>query len=589
MVLAFLVCVAVLGLVFAKRASKSLSDYFVGGRSVPWWLAGTSMLATSFASDTPLHVTRAIREGGLARAWFYWEGIIGGVVVALIFSKLWRRAAVLTDNEFIELRYTGKPAAVLRGGMAIFKALFLEIITMAWITLGMVKIVTTILGLPEVTEVAGVALPTNAFVVLALILTALAFSVTSGFWGVVATDALEFAVAMTGAIVLCVIAMMKVGGVEGLRAGLEAHAPMGAKAMDFTPGFNLEGLGMLTFGVYLGVQWWARHEVDGSGQRAQRFSSCKNEKEAIAAGLWNLTVQWLIRSWPWYIAALCSLVLYPHLADAETAYPLMVRDLMPVGLKGLMVASFFAAFMGTMESHYNMTASYLLNDVYKRFVSKKRDDKHYVRVSRILTALVATVAGIGSLLLPSVLGAFRFKVELVCGIGLILVLRWFWWRISALSELVALGTSVVTALLLNAYLQAPDLASAGDYSALRLAITVLVSAATSISATLLTKPEPTEHLIAFYKRVKPPRTFWGPIADAAGDVGSSGVGWNTVGQSLLAILFVFGGMFGLGKFLLGDTATGLALFGVSAVTGYLTIRWIFTEPVPDAPAATVVK
>ncbi|MFH1176697.1 MAG: sodium:proline symporter, partial [Acidobacteriota bacterium] len=221
----FMAATLATGLYFTKRASKSISAYFVAGRALPWWLAGTSMLATSFASDTPLHTTRIIREGGLAGAWFYWGAIIGGLVVAFLFSKLWRRAGVVTDNELIELRYTGRSAAVLRGGLAAFKVLFLEILTMAWVTLGMTKIVKTIMGLPEQVELWGVAAPSEIVVVAVLLISCVAFSVAAGFWGVVSTDILEFGVAMLGAVVLAVVAMDKVGGIEGLRAGLAAKAP----------------------------------------------------------------------------------------------------------------------------------------------------------------------------------------------------------------------------------------------------------------------------------------------------------------------------------------------------------------------------
>lgn len=579
-VAAFLLASALIGLIYARRASKSVAEFFVGGRSIPWWLAGTSMLATSFASDTPLHTTRAIREGGLANAWFYWNGIIGGVLVAFVFSKLWRRAAVVTDNELIELRYTGKPAAVLRGGMAVFKSFFLEIITMAWITLGMVKIVRAIVELPETVPMFGLAVPSDVLVVTLLLGLALAFSVASGFWGVVATDVIEFTVAMVGAITLAVIAMIKVGGPSGLKAGLATSGTaIGAKALDFTPDFFGAGGGVLAFGVYLGMQWWARNEVDGSGQRAQRFLACKDESSAIAAGIWSLAVTWLIRSWPWYLAALASLVLYPTLADGETAYPRMVADLMPIGLKGLMVASFFAAFMGTMEAHYNMTASYALNDVYKRFIAKDKDEKHYVRASRILTVIVAFFAGVATLLLPSVLGAFRFKIELVAGIGLILILRWLWWRVSAVTEISALLTSVVTALTLNVLLVAPK-GEEAHYFALRLLLVVTASAVVSMIATYLYGPEPKEKLLAFYRQVRPPKWLWGPIAKEAGDVGPSGIGWDTAGQAALSIVFVFSGMIGLGKVLLAEFAVGITLLVIAAVSGVVGLRWVFGRKAP---------
>lgn len=585
-VAAFIATTLGTGLYFTKRASKSMADYFVGGRSIPWWLAGTSMLATSFASDTPLHTTRAIREGGLSQAWFYWNGIFAGMLVAFVFARMWRRAGVVTDNELIELRYTGKPAAALRGGLALFKSFFLEIITMGWITLGMVKIVKAIMDLPDRLTLFGLAVSTDVLVVVVLLVVAIAFSVASGFWGVVATDIAEFAIAMAGAVVLAVIAMVKVGGPSGLRAGLAQQAPMGEAALDFTPDFFDGSVTMLAFGVYLGMQWWASAYVDGSGQRAQRFLACKDERNAIAAGVWNMAVQWLIRSWPWYVTALVSMVLYPNLKDHESAYPRMVADLMPIGLKGLMVASFFAAFMSTMEALYNLTASYAVNDVYKRFVAKGREEQHYVKASRWMTLLVAVIAAGVALLLGSVLSGYRFKMELMAGLGLVLLLRWFWWRVNAYSEISALVSSIAAALLLNAVLDSPP-EQAAHYSALRLLLVVCISAAVAFGVTLLTPPEPKEHLLRFYRRVRPPSFLWGPIAREAGDVGQSDIGWATMGQVGLAVVFVLCGMCGLGKLILGEPALGVGLMAVAAAAGWTMWKWAFgpkKEPlVVEAP------
>lgn len=574
-VVLFLAGNLIVGMWFAKRASRSMTDYFVAGRSLPWWLAGTSMLATSFASDTPLHVTRNIREYGLAAGWFYWNGIIGGLVVAFVFAKLWRRAGVVTDNELVELRYTGKPAAVLRGLMATLKAFVLEILTMAWITLGMTKIVKSIADLPESVSILGFALPSEVAVVVVLLSLCLVFSIVSGFWGVVTTDLLEFGVAMLGAIVLSVIALDKVGGVEGLKAGL-AKTPLGEDALSYAPALGAEGLTVFALSVYLGVQWWSNNQVDGTGQRAQRFLACRDDRDAMAAGIWNMAVQYMIRSWPWYVAALASLVLYPNLDDHEAAYPRMVADLLPVGLKGLMVASFFAAFMGTIEAHYNLTASYATNDVYKRFLKKDGDAAHYVKASRVITFVIAVMAGVVALLLDSVLGAFRFKMELVAGIGVVYVLRWLWWRVNATTEIVALIASATTAIALY---KVPGLSGGTAHdAALRLVVVVLSSAFFALLAALVTKPEPVGHLVAFYRRVRPPRALWGPIAAQAGVVEEGGYSWRTFLQIAVGIVFVFSGMIGLGETILGSTLVGVALLVLSAGTGFWTIRQVLAAP-----------
>jgi Na+/proline symporter len=568
-VAAFLALNLGIGFWYSRRASKSVEDFFVGGRTIPWWLAGTAILTGSFASDTPLHTTKMIREKGLAGAWFYWGAIFGGVVIALVFSRLWRRTRVITDNELIELRYTGRPASFLRGGMATFKTLALEVITMAWITVGMTKIVKVIMDLPDRVAVPAFgSLPTDVLVVAALLVFAAAFCMASGFYGVVATDLLEFGTAITGAIVLGVVAFDQVGGIDGLRDGLAA-VPAGEGALDFLPQWNAEGFSALVIGVYLGVQWWAHPYVDGSGHRAQRFLASKDERNAIASGLWSLAITFIIRSWPWYVTALASIVLYPTVVDHETVYPQMVVDLLPIGLKGLMVASFVSAFMGTMESHYNLTASYVVNDVYKRFVAKERSPDHYVRASRIATVSVALTAGVVSLLFSSVLDAFLFKMELMAGLGLLYLLRWFWWRVNAVTELVALAGTVACALTLKFL---PWTSGGGaNGSAIRLLLVVGITGALALATAFLTRPEPTEHLVEFYRRVRPPG-WWGPIARAAGGKLPSGFGLHTLGQGLVAVVFVFGCMIGLGKLILGEPVLGGTLFAVGIACGVISIR-----------------
>ena len=570
-----------------RRKTRSMDGFFTAGRSLPWWLAGTAMLATSFSSDTPLHTTRMIREHGLSGAWFYWGGILGGGVIAFFFARLWRKSSVVTDAELIEQRYSGKPAAVLRGATALFRGTVLELITLSWVTLGMTKIVRTLIELPDAIEIAGIAVPADALVVAALIVVGLAYSVTSGLLAVVFTEMVEFTVAMLGAILLAGVALYKVGGASGLREKLDAlaasganeHLATGSSALDFFPSMAGETFSALTVGVYLGVMWWSSPYVDGSGQRAQRFLSCKNEGHALIAGIWNMAVQWIIRSWPWYIAALVSMVLYPTLADGETAYPRMVVDLLPSIPRAIMVASFFAAFMATFTGLLNLCASYLSNDVYRRFLVKKGSERHYLAASRGLTIGVAVVAGSLALVLPSVLGAFRFKMELMSGLGLVAVLRWFWWRVNATTELAALVTSVAVALTARFI---PGLeADTADASALRLLTVVAATALVTIVTALATPPEPREKLVAFFERVRPPRALWGPIAALARPGDRSTITLGTWGQFGLAVAFVFCAMFGLGKVILGEPLLGVGLLAVSAACFYVLWRWVIQGALGD--------
>jgi len=570
-VLVFLGLVVAVGVVISRRGSGTMEDFFVSGRNLPWWLAGTSILATSFSSDTPLHTTRVIREAGLGGAWFYWSGILSGLLVAFFFARLWRRAGIVTDAELVELRYTGKPAAALRGTMALFRSVVLELITLSWVILGMTKTVRAVLDLPDV-----VALPLLGEVgadvasVVILVLLALAYATSSGLWGVVVTDFIEFIVAMGGAVLLAVLAMQRVGGVQGLRQALE-HSALGPRALDFFPtGAGATPLPTVAMVVFVGVQWWANTEIDGSGKRAQRFLACRDERHALASGVWNMAVQWIIRSWPWYLTALASVVLLPDLTDHESAYPVLIAQLMPVGLKGLMVAAFLAAFLSTVDSQLNLSASYLVNDLYRRFLARGRSERHYVRASRVTTVLVAAVATALALALPSLLGAFRFKMELMAGLGLIYILRWFWWRVTAWTEVAALVAGVCTTVALN--LSPLGGGGAGAF-AWRLLIVVAIATTAALATTLvLPAPTLTRGLREFYRRVRPPACLWRPVARLEPDVRSP-IGLQTLGQYLLSIVAVFAGMFAVGKLALGQAGQGLALTVLAGVTGAAMLRW----------------
>jgi Na+/proline symporter len=577
-VAAFLGVLVVLGVVAQKRASGSLDNFFVAGRALPWWMAGTSMLATSFASDTPLHTTRMIREHGLQGAWFYWGGILGGVGVAFFFARLWRRAGVVTDAELLELRYGGRAGAALRLTTGLFRGALLETITLSWVILGMTKIVQVLLDLgPD----SGVV------VVTVLIAIALLYTVTSGLWGVVVTDVFEFGIAMIGAIMLAGVALVKVGGPSGLEAALTAQGKAGA--LEMLPALEGTTLPALAIGVYLGVQWWSTPYVDGSGQRAQRFLASKNEGHALVAGVWNMTVQWVLRSWPWYIAALCSMVLYPALADHERAYPQMIVDLLPVGFRAVMVASFFAAFMSTVDSLLNLSASYVTNDVYRRFVKKKASDKHYVRAGRVVSVVLAGVAAMLALRLPSMLDAFRLKMELMSGLGCVALLRWFWWRVNGVSELATLATSLGVAVALNLH---PELGVSGaGPSALRLLIVVGCSLVVTIGCALLTRPEPKEKLVAFYERVRPPRALWRAIAaEARPSTEPPPITGQTVGQYAVCVGLVFSGMFGIGKLVLAQWLSGFALTGMAVTLGIILWKWVLSSALSEerSPAAAEV-
>lgn len=585
-VVVFLGGVLAVGVLFSRRASGSMADFFVSGRSLPWWLAGTSILATSFASDTPLHVTKVIRETGLSGAWFYWAGILFGPMIAFMFARLWRRAAIVTDVELIELRYAGPSATALRLFMALFRSLAMAALTLGWVILGMAKVLRVLLELPPTVHLpvlGGVS--SDALVVAILMLIALFYTAASGLWGVVTTDLIEFVIALGGAIFLAVVAVDKVGGIAGLKAGLDAAPGIGRSALDFIPSGENRSIPWGTFLVYFFVLGWAHAEPDGGGNKAQRFLACKDEKNSLAAGIWSLAVQNILRSWPWYIAALCSIVLYPDLADAETAYPRMIAELLPVGVKGLMVAAFLAAFLSTVDTHMNLGASYLVNDLYRRFLFPRGSDRHYVMVARLGIVVMAVLASVIALNIGSVLEAFKLKGELTAGLGLVCILRWYWWRINAWSEIAALSSSVLMCLLLHTtgigvvtVGSLLGIAADGDLFPARLLIIVVVSTGVWLTVTLMTDPVPQQHLVEFYRRVRPSGRLWRPISVLVEPIETDESFGGNLGNWGLTTVFVFSAMLGLGKLLLGFPLAGVGLLLLAVVSGGLLYRRVLGGP-----------
>lgn len=575
----FLAAMLGVGLLMSGKASGSMADFFVSGRKLPWWLAGTSILATSFACDTPLHVTKVIRESGLSGAWFYWTSLLFAPMIPFLFAKLWRRAGVVTDCEFVELRYSGKGAAALRLFMALFRTFAIEAITLGWVVLGMVKIIRPMLDLPPDIELGGgLTVSTDALVVAVLVGIAVAYTAMSGLWGVVTTDFVEFIIAMVGSVFLAVMAVKAAGGVEALKSALTSHPETGGRALEFSPSFQ-HGSGKLGFGsflVYLLVLGWAHAEADGGGSKAQRFLACKDERHALLSGIWTITVQNILRNWPWYVTALASLVLYPTLTDNEMAYPKMIADLLPAGLRGLMVAAFFAAFLSTVDTHLNLSASYAINDVYRRFLVKGQTERHYVALSRFAVIGMAVIAGVLALRMGSVLDALKFKGELMSGLGLVLLLRWFWPRVTAWSEIAAMVSSVVSCLVvrLTGLGVGPTAGLLGidpavdDLFPVRLLLIVAFSAVVTIVVTLVGPKNDPVKLAEFYKKVAPPGVrFPGHTGPQSEPLAPALADWA------LASVFVTTAMFSVGKFVLGFPAQGVGLLAVALLSGgWLGVR-----------------
>jgi Na+/proline symporter len=545
-----------IGVAASGKAGRSLADYFVSGRSLPWWLAGTSMVATTFAADTPLAVAGLVGKYGVAGNWLWWNAALSGVLTVFFFARLWRRAGVVTDVEFTELRYGGRPAAVLRGVRAVYLALPINLIIMGWVTAAMVKVLEVTTGIP----------PLKATLIL-FAATAL-YSMLAGLWGVVLTDAFQFALAMAGSIILAVLAVQAVGGLDPLTAAAATHFGSQQAAVGVLPPLDGAWLPISSLLVFLAVQWWASWypgaEPGGGGYIAQRILSTKDERHGLLATLWFNIAHYALRPWPWILVGLYAVVQYPGLAEPEKGYVMAMRDLLPSPLRGLMLAAFAAAYMSTISTHLNWGASYLVNDVWLRFVRKNATPKEQVLVSRLATALLMVLTIPVVMQLKSVEQGWRILFALGAGTGAVLILRWFWWRVNAWSELAAMGASFVTSVVIWQYNLAGGDPTGRDY-ALVMLVTVGVTTLAWIIATLVTKPESDAVLERFYKRVRPGGPGWRAVAQRLGfpndPIPGGAVSWVNWVAGWLAI---YATLFGVGQLLVGTPLMGFGLLAGAA-------------------------
>lgn len=551
----FLLALAI-GLYFARRAGKNIVEYFTSGRGLPWWLAGTSMVATTFAADTPLAVTELVANHGIAGNWLWWNMVMSGLLTVFLFARLWRRAEVLTDVEFTELRYSGKPAAILRGFRALYLAIPINLIILGWVTLAMVKIIELSLDVDKWLAVAICVLVT------------LIYSGMSGLWGVVVTDFLQFLIAMTGSVVLAIFAANAVGGMEGLSGSLARVYGPDHGVLEFFPTVGSLWMPISAFMVYLAVNWWAAWypgaEPGGGGYIAQRMFSTKNEKHSLLATLWFNIAHYALRPWPWIIVALASLVLYPDLQDKQTGYILVLLNYLPVGFKGLLLASFAAAFMSTVSTHLNWGSSYIVNDFYKRFLNKQASPKHYVTAGRWTTVGLVIAGALVTLQMETIAGAWKFLLALGAGTGSVYILRWFWWRINAWSEIAAMTASFVISIFLQFGL-GYDTGDAAVFARVML-ITVIGSTVTWVAVTYLTAPTREDTLVRFYRKIRPGGSGWRPVARKAPEVRpDTGLGRDLLDWAA-GIVLIYAALFGFGKFLLGQPLLGLVLILLAAAS-----------------------
>jgi len=560
------------GLYYKRRASRDTAEFFLSGRNVPWWLAGTSMVATTFAADTPLAVTGFVAKNGIAGNWLWWNMLASGMLTVFFYARLWRRSGVMTDIEFAEIRYAGPPAAFLRGFRALYLGLLINCIILGWVNLAMAKILELVFGISK-----GEAL----WIVVGLILLTSAISTLSGLWGVLVTDLFQFVIKMGMVIVLAVVAVEAVGGIDAMRVKLAAvdqlrGATTGGRGsvLSFVPDVGSAWMPMITFFVYIAVNWWATWypgaEPGGGGYVAQRMLSAKDEKHSLLATLWFNIAHYAIRPWPWILVALASLILYPGLADPETGYVRVMVDHLPSSLRGLMVAAFAAAFMSTIATHLNWGASYLVNDFYRRFVRRGDSESHYVLMSRLATLVLTVISAAVAFRIESIGGAWKLLIVTGAGTGGVLLLRWYWWRINAWSEVSAMIAAFVVSLLLQTA-GGLDSDQPRDFAYIVLT-TVAVTTAVWLAVTYLTRPESEATLEAFYRRTRPSRTGWGPVAARAADVRPSADGLANLLDWFAGCVLVYGALFGVGKLLLHETAPGVLLIAIATIAGVVIYR-----------------
>jgi Na+/proline symporter len=593
-----------IGFAFTRRGGESLSEYFISGRAVPWWLAGASMVATTFAADTPLVVTGLVSSHGVAGNWLWWNMLMSGMLTVFFFARLWRRANVMTDVEFAEVRYSGRPAAALRVFRALYLAIPINLIILGWVTRAMIKILTISLGLHPV-QILGTTVSGEVVAVFICFVITMAYSVAAGMWAVLWTDLVQFVIKMTAVIVLAVFAVNAAGGMTVMKQKLAEHFGSETAALSVLP-ISFQGGGIvayawmpiMTLAVFLGVQWWAAWypgaEPGGGGYVAQRIFSARSERDGVLATLSFQVAHYALRPWPWIVTGLATVILYPNGVgpnnDHEAAYVQAFVDLLPTPWRGFMMAGFAAAYMSTVATQLNWGASYLVNDVYRRFMNKTATEKHYVGVSRWATVALFLMSTVVTWQLSSVEGAWKFLLGIGAGTGLVLILRWYWWRINAWSEISSMIASFVISVICfqvvpGRWFPADDPRT----DSVIMLITVALSTVVWVAATFLTAPETDATLDSFYRRVRPGGPGWRRVSERLGfgreSIPGGALAWT---NWIAGIIAVYSALFGIGKIVFGEIGTGVTLL-VIAVFAFAWIARSFRNEVPPPAIAQPVE
>lgn len=609
-ILGYLSVTLLVGLYFRRKSLKNTKEYFVAGRAVSWWLAGTSMVATTFSADTPLVVAGLVYTQGIAGNWLWWAFLPSGMMTVFLFARLWRRSGLMTDVQFAELRYAGKPAAFLRGFRAIYLGLLMNCLILGWVTKAMTSIVATTLGptmqgWPALSRVcASLALifgpafsGTDGQALTICIFFLIPFTGVyvslGGLWGVLWTDLFQFVLKMAIVIVVAWYAVAAAGGMSAMIAKLGAmrHVNGASDPLAFFPDFSrglsseaLWTLPVITFVVYLAVQWWAfwypGAEPGGGGYIAQRIFSARDERQGLLSVLWFNVAHYALRPWPWILTALAAMVLYPGLAHPENGYMLIVVEHVPHALRGLILAGFLAAFMSTIATQLNWGTSYLVEDFYRRFLRRRASEHHYVVASQIVTLLLVAAAGYVSAELASIRSGWEIVLEIGAGTGGVYLLRWYWWRINAWSEISAMAASLGMAAMFHwqglwvRLLQRPEffLGNASVVFAKTALTTTFVTTAVWMVVTYLTRPEPNAMLLSFYRKVRPQVTGWAPIAEQAPEIPQTHDLARNLWRWVLGCVMTYSALLGVGKLLLHHRGLGSAMSLLAILSAWQMFR-----------------
>ena len=586
----YLVLTILLGVYLSRKASGSMADFFVSGRSLPWWLAGTSMAATTFSIDTPLYIAGVVATGGIAGNWQWWSFGIAHIIMIYVFARLWRRSEIITDAELIEVRYGGNMAATLRATKAFLFAVPINCIGIGYAMLAMVKAIDAL----ELWQSVGVNPGENLKIwsVVGVSVFVLLYAGLSGLWGVVITDFFQFFFGLAGAIVVAAIAVNHIGGMPELIQQVQektsqdvlSFVPLDFGGDSFVQWSDAAGITLSTFLAYVFVQWWAFRRSDGGGEFIQRLAAAKTEEEAEKSAWFFNILNYVVRTWPWIIVALAALVIYPDsellnaagTVDRELGYPRMMLDFLPPVLLGLTVASLLAAFMSTVSTLINWGASYLVNDLYARFFRTDATQSELVFAGRMASVLITILGAIAAFNFSSIKEVFGLVIAIGTGPGLVLILRWYWWRINAAAELAAmlggffigLGTSIFPIIKI-------------DDNGIKLMVITGLTAVIWIAVMLLTPPESEATLNKFYTKVRPGGPGWKRQQQQTGLPPLQDLGKDLL-RVCASILLLFGAMFAVGGFLLFKVLTGWVSL-VIAVLGWVWLRQLNKSQAPPMP------